>query len=85
MEEGTGVSLVDAAMLRFTLSLVKAYAVSLGEKHVARCQTLEEEHMDQAIEQEVCVHVSVSIKYMIYGATECSTYSPVSFVGRFLL
>ena len=85
MEEGTGISMVGAAMLRFTLSLVKAYAVSLGEKHVARCQTLEEEHMDQAIEQEVCVHLSVSIIYIIYGATECSTDSPVFFVGRFLL
>lgn len=42
---------VDAA-LRSRLSLVAAFALSLREKHVARCQVLEEEHLDQAIEQE---------------------------------
>ena len=35
------------------LGLVAAFAVSLREKHTARCRALEEEHLDQAIEQEV--------------------------------
>lgn len=44
---------MDASVLS-RLGRVSAFAVSLREKHVALCQTLEEEHLDQAIEQEVC-------------------------------
>lgn len=53
MEEAREVRTGVDATLRSRLSLVAAFAESLREKHVALCQALEEEHLDQAIEQEV--------------------------------
>eukprot|EP00903_Cladosiphon_okamuranus_P006290 g6169.t2 len=44
---------VDDATRRSRLSLVSEFAASLREKHAALCRTLEEEHLDQAIEQEL--------------------------------
>lgn len=38
---------------------VAAFALLLTEKYGSRCKSLEEEHLDQAIEQEVRWHFSL--------------------------
>lgn len=48
-------------------SLVADFALSLREKHVARCQALEEEHLDQAIEQEVRTSITTSNSTAVTG------------------
>lgn len=62
---------VDDATLRSRLSLVSEFAVSLREKHVALCQTLEEEHLDQAIEQEVSRAKKISTYMSISKVRAC--------------
>lgn len=62
----------QSAELCSRLSLVADFAFSLREKHVARCQALEEEHLDQAIEQEAREYTRT---YMyVYSSTTYATF-----------
>lgn len=82
----------DGALSSDKLSRVRAFSLSLREKHGASCQRLEEEHLDQAIEQEVTdkhtplVNRSLQkIRDLLYVQQHCCfawKYPPLCLVSR---